>query len=961
MTKREATNGESYAGNPHVRSDEGEIASATPGAWVSTLHRKAHCGKPYVGNFVARFGLLFLVAGALQVHAGKYYLTKNGEDFNDASQWKDENNNPSGASGAALSSEHDYVVKGFQMDLKPKGTCNAKSMSIGEAGVGGRILMQGHCSFDGSDGLFLEKGCLSAKGAYSLRGKVTVTATKSTPFGIYGTDSGILSLNEPKSGLREGELIGDKDAAIIVGLQYHIRDNYYIDTACRKGFLAEFHHFENYKGLISVTSRFDNAFCPDGYGTAIKLCDPEGVLPGDLRVCGGGGLLLSTAADEYTVGELTLEPGSMIRTTVDLTAKKCNSVVASKLNVQGPICVMADYEHPDSTDGEEIKLAVLTAPANGLNAANFYFRPDPNAVNDYFLQQRAHLEVVTENGMDTLYLVVDPKGEIKVSSDGTLLLTKDIEVGELTLESESVIRTAVDLTAKTCNSVATSKLNVNGPICVMADYEQKASTDGQEVRCALLTAPKGVRLNSADFSFRPAAEELKIMPQRARLEVVTENDVDTLCLVIEPIVALTVSDSNDQTVKDKTSAMTKSESWSYPSLPAGGRHYYTNSKYLRFPWDDVDYIFPGKSLIHDGGWVFLGGNKSITVSNYVWKTGIIYVVPESDVVLKGKMTILDVSGTLTLRAFSSPLNINADISGEGKIDISNYGDSPNTGDITFSGDNKGYYGKFNVFNSQSSGVGITRSKRTAIYVSKADNLGGTLDTFMFDAISLKGYSRLIPTANMELPKTSNRGLFINGYGVIAPNENVTLRMEWPITMNGTLYKDGLGVLEMAGEIRFYDAETSASVENPRAETDVLNLYKGTLKIGSAKACDGLRIDVQSGTSILLPKPGTDSNLDKYGLYNVKAGATPFVLAEGVSKLPIAFEEQLSADSLEGMVTNALFTVANSAVDSVRAMLPYGIKPYQGVRASIVEIPLADEEATTFACVTKRYGLVISIK
>ena len=49
----------------------GEIASATPGARVSTLHRKAHCGKPYAGNFVARFGLLFLVAGALQVHAGK--------------------------------------------------------------------------------------------------------------------------------------------------------------------------------------------------------------------------------------------------------------------------------------------------------------------------------------------------------------------------------------------------------------------------------------------------------------------------------------------------------------------------------------------------------------------------------------------------------------------------------------------------------------------------------------------------------------------------------------------------------------------------------------------------------------------------------------------------------------------------------------------------------------------------
>jgi hypothetical protein len=186
-------------------------------------------------------------------------------------------------------------------------------------------------------------------------------------------------------------------------------------------------------------------------------------------------------------------------------------------------------------------------------------------------------------------------------------------------------------------------------------------------------------------------------------------------------------------------------------------------------------------------------------------------------------------------------------------------------------------------------------------------------------------------------------------------------MKWPITMSGTLNKAGAGVLEMAGEIRFYDAATATSSETPRAEADILDLSEGALKVASAKACDGLRIDVQSETSILLPKPGTDSDLDKYGLYNVKAGATPFALGTNVTKLPIAFEEQLSADSLESMVTNALFTVANSAVESVRAMLPYGVRPYQGVRASIVEIPLADEEATTFACVTKQYGLMISIK
>ena len=214
---------------------------------------------------------------------------------------------------------------------------------------------------------------------------------------------------------------------------------------------------------------------------------------------------------------------------------------------------------------------------------------------------------------------------------------------------------------------------------------------------------------------------------------------------------------------------------------------------------------------------------------------------------------------------------------------------------------------------------------------------------------------------MTLPKTSNRGLFVDGDGVIAPNADVALRMEWPVTVAGTLHKAGAGVLEMAGEIRFYDAETATSSDTPRAEADVFDLYEGSLKIASSKACNGLRIDVSEGTSIVLPKPGTDGDLDKYGLYNVKAGAVPFALKDGVSKLPMAFGEKLPADSLEGTVTSALFTVANSAVESVRTMLPYGVKPYEGVRAGIVEIPVDGEEATTFACVSKRQGLVFSVR
>jgi hypothetical protein len=455
---------------------------------------------------------------------------------------------------------------------------------------------------------------------------------------------------------------------------------------------------------------------------------------------------------------------------------------------------------------------------------------------------------------------------------------------------------------------------------------------------------------------------------------VTEDGVATLYLVVEPIITLNDTDSADPTLFENDPVLENPDAWQDGSVPVGGRHYLNERKYLKF-MGDTNYTFPGKSFIQDAGRVMFGGKREIVFSNYVWRSGHIYTMSssavKSDVKLKGKMIVsakaTNPSPPQTLRCFEAPIDLNVDISGSGNMIFSNTSAqdyNPYKGFITLSGDNSGYFGKIAVTNNEAlKNIGITKAKCTSVYVSNGNNLGGTLNAFTFDALSLSKYARLIPTATMTLSKTSNRGLYVIGTGVIAPNENVTLRMEWPITMNGTLYKDGLGVLEMAGEIRFYDAANaeSPSVETPRAETDVLNLYKGTLKVGSAKACDGLRIDVQSETLIRLPKPGTDADIDKYGLYNVKAGAAPFALGTNVKKLPIEFEEPLSADSLEGTVTNALFTVANSAVESVRTMLPYGVRPYQGVRASIVEIPLADEEATTFACVTKQYGLMISIK
>ncbi len=574
-------------------------------------------------------------------------------------------------------------------------------------------------------------------------------------------------------------------------------------------------------------------------------------------------------------------------------------------------------------------------------------------------------------------------GTIRLAS-GTIIKTHNhttsAELGELHMDEGSQMRFVYDSTTMTGGTISVTRaLTLPEKIIVYAitgdtDKEWTPPTSlPEEVRHPFLVGPPGKRIDSNIFEFVPDSayepennSDFNPLPQRLHFEVENDpvSDRDTVYAVLEPFVELEVADEYSRMV-GKSSAFEKAGSWSDKSIPTVGRHYFI-SKDLQSTSDDVDYVFPGKSFIHDGGRFVIGGQRDVVISNYYWRWGTIYTMQGANIVLKGKMSVFEPDNKEHKSKFvswaSRPLDINADISGTGDLHFDNFNTESATGIFTLSGDNSEYKGKIYVSNSYSGTVDMNGKLCVNLHVSNAGNLGGALNTFAYDALSLSGYARLIPTTTMTLSKTSNRGLYVNGTGVIAPKENVTLRMEWPITMNGTLYKDGLGVLEMAGEMRFYDAETSPpSVETTRAVADVLNLYKGTLKISSAKACDGLCIDVQSGTSTLLPKPGTDADIDMYGLYNVKAGAAPFAIGTNVTKLPIAFEEQLSADSLEGTVTNALFTVANSAVESVRTMLPYGVKPYQGVRASIVEIPLADEEATTFACVTKQYGLVISIK
>ena len=554
-------------------------------------------------------------------------------------------------------------------------------------------------------------------------------------------------------------------------------------------------------------------------------------------------------------------------------------------------------------------------------------------------------------------------GRIRLCGGGALelLSAQEVTVGDLRLEPGAEIWTAVDVNASTCRSIKAVDLSVAGPVYVTASYSQTWSTDGLVKRCRFLTGPKG-KLKSEDFVFVPLASRESasdtVVPQRAHFEVDPDEDADVMYLVVDPIVRQTVADSNDRQYKDSyVSSIVTATSWSDLAVPHEGCHYWTD-KHLRTDSASTDIVFPGLSFTQDGtGRFVLGGARTVTISDFVWRGGELCTMNGASIVLEGRVRMVNTGKAHQVLSWNSrPIEIRSELSGSGLLTCHNCDTASCMGNISILGLNTNFYGTVKVQNEYTgTGIGIG-TKCVSLSVRDGRNLGGVLDAPDFKALELTGYSRLVALGNVTLDRASNRGLFVNGDGTLYAQPDCTLKVDWPITVYGTLHKSGAGVLELGGPMKFYDAATSSSVDSVRADPDVLDVYSGTLKIASAKACDGVRIDVTRDGAIVLPISSDDAELARYGLYNVKAGAVPFGWDPAQGTLPISFEPDASGTVANEAVTNALVTVADAAAAGVRAM-----RLHAGKLARRIEYPADVAGATTFAYETKPRGFIVILR
>ena len=500
-----------------------------------------------------------------------------------------------------------------------------------------------------------------------------------------------------------------------------------------------------------------------------------------------------------------------------------------------------------------------------------------------------------------------------------------LSVGTLALDGGG--RVALSAFGQTIT--ATSALSVtDGPveISVSDDTGATVPSAGATNEVALVVVPRTVALDADDFRLAGITNSSPLA-SFAGLRVVESGETKTLVARFIPVATLVTGDSGTFTYPGSTgcSSLTQPSHWS------DGDEVRTGVAYLVTKVDDqartlltpgglkVDYAFPGDSLTIDTGCSLFLFNKSFSAPLVRFRAGASLSVGDSSggVITGGK--VIAESGTVSMTARSGNIvKIESELEGAAEISVGRAGGTgaPQANN-EFTGTNLNFLGSFYI--GQNSEPDMERKFQT-LWVSDERNLGGRLAAFNYNALRMDRMARLRTRTSFTLTPAYNRGVYVNQLARFYADEGMTLGMNAALTMNGKLVKEGPGVLAMGGTMKYLNA-SSVPADTPRANSNLLEVAEGTLRVTAAEAIDGLAVTLDVGSRLVLSFNGGDAALRERGIVNVKS-STPFAIDAAFGGI-MPFSVELPAGYVPSNGdTFGLFTVATSALaDEVKAMLP----------------------------------------
>ena len=505
--------------------------------------------------------------------------------------------------------------------------------------------------------------------------------------------------------------------------------------------------------------------------------------------------------------------------------------------------------------------------------------------------------------------------------------------------------------------------------------------DGMERKIPIITAPAGTSMSSSDF--------------------VPDTNKSTMWFSVEDIdgkVALCVN-YPDVVQLSGVAELGASEAWS-DELPVhkGSDYgfavaYVTNSGatdvLLKIPGEPNPYVFAGDSLtIGAGGRLYCCKTvDSTTKLGQEFSCKMLRMLDGSRISLDQKTPITVSGGVLNAMnglvtfAATNGRRFVVDSTIEGAADLllaGHYDGTSSTpfAQYEFNAENDSFMGRIIIrqskiddyeYKDDNGNVVIGHrnsyeSNYNSLMVTNALSLGGHLPSPEQKALLLSRYAKLIVKGNTTLAAQSNRGIFIEGTGRISVETSKTLpctfRVETPLAINGDFYKEGDGTIELAGDMAFGEDGLGST---PADGSNNFIVTGGVVRVCSAGAIDGCKMLLHKNTALELAVDLGNDELLGCGIRNVKTDM-PFILGEGVDKLPVSMVFAADATPPSTDFTVALLTVSGNAAADVKSMLPQALKfPFKSYRSTLVETTDEETGDVTFGYSLKYQGMKVIIR
>ena len=518
---------------------------------------------------------------------------------------------------------------------------------------------------------------------------------------------------------------------------------------------------------------------------------------------------------------------------------------------------------------------------------------------------------------------------------------------------------------------ATDSVTVEPGVEVMLNFAVPTSPETNTL--VLISAPTDrANFTKDDFVLDASKSDWK---QLYHLDTVVENGVKSLVAVFEPLVWQSNSYPYEYEFRNneeyKASSMTNATHWSDNLVPHGGVRYCASYS-LRTVYDPyVVGVFPGLSLILEGGSLRVF-NSEYTVTNLIVSGGTIQYgnIGDTTKPFHSEMISVRDGKTLTFETYlGHGIEIDSEISGNGQLWFSGVrreATSSPAAHYILRKPNPDFVGTVCVSQFVTGANSIYSdfsSKFQTLRIANGKCLGGRLPEFDPAALTLAKFSRLqvLGPNNVELEDGLNRGVYIQGCGRFYVNTtngtNDTLVCNWPITMNGALYKEGAGRLELGGAVSFQGED--AIGDTPRANSNLFFVSNGSIVPRRHDCCDGMAVSFAAGTKLVIPVDPQNADLSKYGFYNVKAGGSVSI----AETLAVEFDTTASPEPPAIDFTVGLVTVTNTvaATEAVRGKLRLDARPYKGFRATLVETPDNERGVVVFSAKIAQRGIMLILR